>query len=99
MIVSGSKDGSFCIWDTRFNQVPAVDPSNSNKLMHQYKIIFANVYSKGDLSRIPVYKPIKSVTAAHNDVKGQIKSSKKSGFQPLVKYKLFKMLWGERKMV
>lgn len=64
LIVSGSKDGSFRIWDTRFNQLPAADPS--------------------DLSRIPVYNPIKSITAAHSDVKSQIKSSKKTGFQPLL---------------
>lgn len=43
----------------------------------------------GDLSRIPVYKPISTIAAAHNDVKGQIKTSKKSGFQPLVKEKEF----------
>lgn len=27
LIVTGSKDGSYRIWDTRFNQLPATDPS------------------------------------------------------------------------
>jgi WD40 repeat protein len=27
LIVTGSKDGSYRVWDTRFNQLPATDPS------------------------------------------------------------------------
>lgn len=27
LIVTGSKDGSYRVWDTRFNQRPAADPS------------------------------------------------------------------------
>ncbi|KAL7313749.1 hypothetical protein PS15m_007449 [Mucor circinelloides] len=45
LIVTGSKDGSYRVWDTRFNQRPAADPN--------------------DLTRIPVYNPIKVVPDAH----------------------------------
>ncbi|KAL0141521.1 WD40-repeat-containing domain protein [Mucor lusitanicus] len=45
LLVTGSKDGSYRVWDTRFNQRAAADPN--------------------DLTRIPVYNPIKVVPDAH----------------------------------
>jgi denticleless len=65
IFISGSKDGSFKLWDTRFKQVK---PSDSGKGLVKKIYIVWVIKQKGkidDVSRIPVYHSIKSVENAH----------------------------------
>lgn len=77
LIITGSKDGSFKIWDTRVNQQPLKDPSKK-ALVVSFTVLMTYVYYLADTTKIPVYTCIKTVKNAHDlKTKERVKATKK----------------------